>query len=246
MLAVALNNMGVKDQAGVESAFIELFKDFKVIKISYTDNLPKDKLELCQPVEYQELIKEIKADLDASGTLLELQGLKDKVQRAVRQMFFFDEEKNYEKVLLAGCEGMDDFPWALQIVVAEPPGTELEPDPEWIGQADILILNNSDEKASRDFAAEVKKIRPNLPIVAENISAGLSPELQAGLEPLFAAYLEKRQKIKNILEEKYPQRLIKCDQARRMAHKLRVSLFLFGNVCDECGYRIIRCSLGCF
>lgn len=246
MLAVALNNKGVTEEAKIESAFIELFKDFKVIKISYADDLPKDHLELCQPVEYKELVKDIQADWDASETFLQLHGLKDKVQRAVRQMFFFDKEKNFEKVLLEGCEGMADYPWALQIVIAELPGTELEPDPEWIGQTDILIINNLDDKASRAFVEKVKNIRPNLPVFFENISTGLSLELKNNLQLLFADYLDKRQKIKSVLEEKYPQRLIQCEQARRMAHKLRVSVFLFGNVCDECGYRITHCGLGCF
>lgn len=246
MLAVALNSIGISEEEKFGAVFVELFKDFKVIKINPCDDLNQGRLELCQPVEYEELVKDIQAHWDASSTFLELRGLKDKVQRAIRQMFFFDEEKKYEKVLLQGCDGIFDFPWALQILIVQSAVPSYELDPERMGQVDVLIVNSTKEKESRELMDKVKIIRPNLPVFIENIQEGLSQELKKSLEDLFAVYQDKRQKIKGILEENYPEQAMSCEQARKMARKLRVSLFLFGNVCDECGYRITRCGLGCF
>ncbi len=39
---------------------------------------------------------------------------------------------------------------------------------------------------------------------------------------------------------------VNSKQARRMARELGVSMFLVGSVCDELGYKITRCGLGCF
>lgn len=245
MLAVALNYVGEIEEKGFGSIFMKHFDDFKVIKISPYEELEKGPLELCQPVEYKDLIKEIQESWDSTGTTLELRGFRDKLQRAVRQMCFFDEEKKFEKVLLEGSEAIIDFPWALQIVMVQLPLVDWDQDAEWIRNADILILNNSEEE-SRDFIAQVKTIRSGIPVFTEKVQGGLSKELQDSLEVLFNTYLENRKKIKAMLEEKLSEQVISCEQARRMAAKLRVNLYLFGNVCDECGYSITRCGLGCF
>lgn len=59
-------------------------------------------------------------------------------------------------------------------------------------------------------------------------------------------YLDKRKNIEKMLQQKQPELLISCKQARRMARELGVSMFLVGSVCDELGYKITRCGLGCF
>lgn len=245
MLAVALNYAGEIKEKGFSSIFVKHFNDFKVIKISPYEELEKGRLQLCQPVEYEELIKNIQQSWDSSQTVLELRGLRDKLQRAVRQMCFFDEEKKFEKVILESSEGIIDFPWALQIVLAQLPVPAWEKDEEWIRNADVIILNNS-ERESNDFIAKIKLIRPGLPVFTEKVLEGLSKDLKDTLDDLFVSYLKNRNAIKAMLEEKLPEQVIRCDQAHRMAAKLRVSLYLFGNVCDECGVSITRCNLGCF
>lgn len=245
MLAVALNYVGDIEGKEFSSVLLKHFNDFKVIKINPCQELKKDRLQLCQPVEYEELIKNIQQSWDSSQTVLELRGLRDKLQRAVRQMCFFDEEKKFEKIILEGPEGIIDFPWALQVVRVQLPIPAWEQDEEWIRNADILILNNSEED-SRDYIAQIKLIRPGLPVFTEKVQEGLSKELEDCLEDLFVSYQKNRNKIKAMLEEKLPGQVIRCDQAHRMAAKLRVSLYLFGNVCDECGVSITRCGLGCF
>ncbi|MDD3874699.1 MAG: hypothetical protein PHE01_11075 [Methanosarcina sp.] len=245
MLAVALNYVGGIEEKGFGPIFVKRFNDFKVIKISPYEELKKGQLQLCQPVEYEELIKGIQEHWDPSGTFLELRGFKDKLQRAIRQMCFFDEEKKFEKVLLEGSDGITDFPWALQIVLVQLPAPGWEQDMEWIRKADILILNNSVEE-SRNFIDQAKIIRPDVPIFIEKIQEGLSDEMKSSLESLFTTYLEKRKRVKAMLEENLSDQVINCEQAHRMAAKLRVDLYLFGNVCDECGYSITRCRLGCF
>lgn len=244
MLAVALNYVGMIEEENLGPMFVKLFNDFKVVKLSPYDDVKEAQLQLCQPESYKELVKHIQQVWDSSETFLELRGSKVKLQKTVRQMLFFDEEKKYKKVLLEGCHGISDFPWAIQIVLIQLPVSDREQKLDWMGQADVLILYNSEEEASRDFINRLKMIRPDIPIFIEKVQAGWSEELKDSLETLFSSYLEKRQRIKEMLAEKYPEQSISCEEARRMAGK--VNRFLFGNVCDECGYRITHCGLGCF
>lgn len=246
MLTAALNYIGMPEENDFGAMFVNLFNDFKVVRLSTYEDLKPDRLKICEPVKYEELIKEVQEYWDPSQTFLELRGLKVRLQKAVRQMCFFDEEKKFDKVLLQGREGIIDFPWAVQIVILQLPVPGWKQKPEWLRKADVLILNDSGDEESRDFIAKVKKLRPNLPVFTEKIQAGLSGELRDSLETLFSSYLVKREKIKDTLEEKYPGQTISCEQAHRLAGRLKVNMFLLGNVCDECGYRITRCSLGCF
>ena len=246
MLAVAVNYIGAIKEKQFGPVFVKFFDDFKVVKPSPYGDLGKGRLQLCQPEEYEEALKGIQKYWDPTETFLELKGPKDKLQKVVRQMCFFDEEKKYEKVLLEGFDGITDFPWAVQIVMVQLPVLDWGQEPEWLRKADILILNDADRQESRDFLAKVKKARPGIEIFIEKVQEGLSKELKQCLETLFAEYLEKRRRIREVLEKQQSEQVISCEQAHRMAGKLKVSLFLFGNVCDECGYRVTRCRLGCF
>lgn len=246
MLAAALSYKGRDEESDFGSIFVRQFNDFKVVKLTPCDEAEKGRLQLCQPEEYKELVKHIQKKWDPSETFLEISGLKVKLLRAVRQMFFFDEERKYEKVLLEGGDSIKDFPWALQIVVIQPPVPEAELNPELISRADILVINDSPEEESRDFIAGLKLHHPDIPVFKEKIREDFSNELKDSLEALFAVYLEKRERIRAVLEEKLSEPSISCEQARRMARELRVSSFLFGNVCDECGYSITHCGLSCF
>lgn len=246
MLAAALNSIGGIPEDTFGQKFVELFNDFKVVKLSPIEELEKGPLQLCVPVEYQELIKNIQYNWDSTQTFLEMRGLKAKLQRAIRQMFFFDEEKIFDKVLLLGCVGVNDFPWAIQVVVMQPPVSGWEQNLELIGQADILVLNDVDESEAGKLIEQVKLTRPDMPVFAEEISQGLSIEFKDSLEKIFIDHLAKRKRIKQMLREKQTGQSISCEQAYKMAAKLRVGLYLFGNVCDECGYSITRCRLGCF
>lgn len=245
MLAAALNYMGTLEEGNFVPMFVKHFNDFKVVKLSPYEE-KKGRLQLCEPEEYEELVKHIEKEWDPSETFLELRGLKVRLQKAVRQMFFFDEGKKYKKVLLEGCGGITDFPWAMQIMIVQLPVMGDKENREWIRKADIIILNHSEGEESRDFIIRVKKIRPNTSVLTANLQESWPRELTDSLEVAFSGYLEKRQKIKEMLAEKCPQHSITCEQARRMAGKLRVSSFLFGNVCDECGYSITNCGLSCF
>lgn len=246
MLAVALNYIGMLEEEYFAPIFVQKFNDFKVVRLNPYDDQKRRQLQLCEPEKYEELVKHIQKEWDPSGTFLELRGLKVRLQKAVRQMFFFDEEKEYKKVLLEGCDGIIDFPWAMQIMMVKLPITGGDQNREWIRKADVIILNNSEEE-SRGFVSRVKEIRPNTPVLIGNLQEENWPkELTDSLEDSFFNYLEKRQRIKELLAEKYPQQSITCEQAWRMAGKLRVSTFLFGNVCDECGYSITNCGLSCF
>jgi len=249
MIAAALNLFGSLDEQGLTNlvpVLVKLFDEFKVVQLNPYDEAKKNQLQLCQPEKYEELVQHIEKNWDPSETFLELRGPKAKLQRVVRQMFFFDAEKKFEKVLLAGCDGMRDFPWAIQIVLLQLPVMDEEQNLEWISRADLLIINALPDAATRDFIDKVKLIRPDIPIFTEKLSAGWSQEIKACLEDLFASYLEKRQKIKVMLAEKYPEQSISCEQAGRMAGQLSVNRFLFGNVCDEYGYSITHCGFGCF
>lgn len=245
MLAVALNYPQGTEENQLGTVLVKLFNDFKVVRMNPDEEKPKGQLELCQPTTYSEVVQDIQKHWDATGTFLELSGPRVKLQRVVRQMCFFETDRKFDKVLLEGRQGIIDFPWAVQIVLIQRPATGKDLDLEWIKKADIMVVDGSEEE-SREFIAQVKKIRPDVRVFREKVSEGLSKELQDSLEDVWAAYLEKRKKIKMMLAEKLPEQVITCEQAHRMAAQLRVSLFLFGNVCDECGYSITTCGLGCF
>lgn len=246
MLAVATNYLGLSGEQKFGSAFLRSFDDFVVIKLNPSGDLVKSSLELCQPEGYADLLKDIHMSWDASGSELELRGLKGKMKRLVRYMFFFDEEKKFTKVLLEGSDGITDFPWALQIVVIQLPVEVRERDLAWLRSADIIILIDAENEASRDYAAKLNKIMPGTPVYLEKFAQGLSQDLKAALEVMFADYAKKRNLIREQLAAKYPEQVISCTQARGMAGELRVNLSLFGSVCDELGYRITQCGLGCF
>lgn len=247
MLAVAINYKGAVEEKNLGSILMKLFDGFKMVKLYPGDKLEEGRLQLCRPEGYEDLLEYIKESWNPSGSVLELRGPGVKLQRAVRHMFFFDEEKKFEKAFLEGCDGITDFPWAVQIAVVQLPVVGWEQDAQWFRKAEIIILNDSEREESRDFAAKIKKLRPDTPLFIEKVfQEGLSKELQDSLEALFADYLKKRKGIKKMLQEKQPEQLITCEQARRMAGELGAGLFLFGNVCDELGYRVTRCGLGCF
>ncbi|TEB08061.1 hypothetical protein Psch_01616 [Pelotomaculum schinkii] len=246
MLAVATSYLGLTDEQKFGPVFMKSFDDFMVVKLSPCGDLEEGRLQLCQPEGYGDLLKNIQKSWNASQSLLELRGPKVKLQRMVRYMFFFDEEKKFEKVLLEGCDGITDFPWAVQIVVIQLPVKVLEQDLEWIRKADIIVLLDSESEAARDFATGMKTIRPDIPIFSEKVQEGLSNDLKVSLEVLFADYIKKRNRIKDILNSRHPELQISCTSAHRMAGELGVSLFLVGSVCDELGYRITQCGLGCF
>ncbi len=247
MLAVALNYKGAVEEKNFGSILMKLFDGFKMVKLCPGDDLEEGRLQLCRPEGYEDLMEYIQEFWNPSESVLELRGPMVKLQRAVRHMFFFDEEKKFEKAFLEGCDGITDFLWAVQIVVVQLPVAGWEQDAQWFRKAEIIVLNDSEREESRDFAAKIKKIRPDIPLFIEKVfQEGLSKELQDSLEALFAAYLEKRKKIKEMLQKKQPEQLVTCEQARRMAGELGISLFLFGSVCDELGYRVTRCGLGCF
>jgi hypothetical protein len=246
MLAVALNYKGAEVEKNLGSILMELFDGFKMIKIYPGDDLKKDQLQLCQSEGYKDLMAYIQENGDPSNSMLELWGPRSKLQKAVRYKFYFDQEKKIENAFLEGCDGFTDFPWAVQVVVVQLPMPDWEQDAEWIRKAELIILNDTDRKESRDFAAKIKMVRPDVPFFIEQVQAGLSEELKYSPEVLFAVYLDKRKNIEKMLQQKQPELLISCKQARRMARELGVSMFLVGSVCDELGYKITRCGLGCF
>lgn len=246
MLAVALNYIGGTEEQKLGFMLAKYFAGFKVVKLSTSEIVKEGRLQICQPEGYGDLQKDIQQYQDPAGTYLELRGPGDKLQRTVRYMFFFDEDKKYSKVILEGCDGLADFPWVLQLVLVEPPVSGLEQKPAWIREADIIVINGTTSEESRELIAKVKEIRPDIPIYTENIQEGLSLELIENLETLFAAYVEKRKRIKDLLESQYPEQQISCVLANSIAGKLGVSSFLVGSVCDELGYSITRCRLGCF
>jgi len=92
----------------------------------------------------------------------------------------------------------------------------------------------------------IKKIRSALPLITEKVQEGISKDLEASLKALFVSYVEKRERIKTMLKEQYPGKTLSCTQAREMVEQLGVNSFLLGSVCDEVGYRITNCWLGCF
>ncbi|MGI5876653.1 MAG: hypothetical protein ACOX6X_07560 [Dethiobacteria bacterium] len=56
------------------------------------------------------------------------------------------------------------------------PVPDWEQDAEWIRKAELIILNDTDRKESRDFAAKIKMVRPDVPFFIEQVQAGLSEE----------------------------------------------------------------------
>ncbi|HBC94285.1 MAG TPA: hypothetical protein DCZ10_15660 [Pelotomaculum sp.] len=246
MLAAATSYLGLADGQKFGPVFMKSFDDFTAIRLTPCGDLEEGGLQLCQPEGYGDLLKSIQKSWNPSKSLLELRGPKVKLQRMVRYMFFFDEEEKSEKVLLEGRDGITDFPWAVQIVVVQPPVKALESDPEWISKADVIVLLDAESEAGKDFAAGLKTICPDIPVFAEKAREGLSNDLKVSLEVLFADYIKKRNRIKDILQARYPELQISCTRAHRLAGELGASLFLVGNVCDELGYRITQCGLGCF
>lgn len=247
MLAVALNQMGAASGDGFVSGFLKHFNDFQILKLNLYDDFTDKELQLCQPEEEEALVKETLGRMDLSAPLLELRGTRDKLQRIVRSMFFPGAEKKYEKVLLTGCDGMADFPWAVQVVLVQLPAPGRGQGLERVRRADAVVLQGLAEEESRKFTEGVRAFRPHMPIFSETAAGDLSQDLTDSLADLFSSYLEMREKIKVMLEEQQSgPLLVDCEQARRLAGSLGVSLALVGSVCDETGFRITRCGLGCF
>ena len=247
MLAVALNHTGAIADNNFAFGFLKKFDGFQVLKLNYCDNFTDKQLQLCQPEKEEAQVKEKLGRLDLSKPLLELRGTRDKLQRIVRSMFFPGGEKKYEKILLTGCDGMADFPWAVQVVLVQPPAPGRGQGLEWVRRADAVVMQGLAEEEGRRFADGVRTFRPHMPVFSEKAAGDLSQGLTDCLEDLFSSYLEKREKIKVMLEEQQTGPLmIDCEQARRLAGSLGVNLALVGSVCDESGYRVTRCGLGCF
>lgn len=246
MLAAALNHIGSAEGQKFAPMFAKSLEGFTVIEIISDKNHKEGRLQLCQPEGYNDLQKYLRKQQDQDGAYLVLRGPKDKILRSIRYMFFFDEGEKYNKVLLEGADGVTDFAWALQIVVIEPPVPPWERAPEWLLNADIFIINATDKAHAGDLSSRIKTIRPDVPFFMEKIQEGLSQEIRDSLYDLFDDYQEKRWAIKDLLELQYPDRQITCVQARNLAGNLKVRPFLVGSVCDELGYSVTRCSLGCF
>ncbi|MEL7567860.1 MAG: hypothetical protein AAGU27_23685 [Dehalobacterium sp.] len=244
MLTAALNQKGPINRESFSLVFTQHFNDFKTVRIVPQEDLPEGPLQMCQPDKDEDLLKDIEIYLDSTKTFIELRGTKMQLQKAVRNMFFLGIEN--KKVLFLGNDGISDFPWAIQIVIVKLPVSGWEPDKTWVRKADVIIVDGSAEKENQDFAAQIKMINPVLPIFNENIQAGLSKGLKDYLAVLFTAYNEKIRCIKEMLAEQHPDRHISCAQAHKIAGKLGVSAPLVGNACDQYGYRITHCSLGCF
>jgi hypothetical protein len=246
MLAVALNTIGPYPQEGWGPLFLEAFNDFKVIQAISCEKVKDGPLQMCRREQYDELVRDISEKWDPSQNILELRGPKNKMQKAVRYMFFFDQDKKFDRVFLEDCSGMLNFPWAMQVFILNSPEPGYLPGQDLIDQAEVFILNTQCGEVHREVLDQVKKYRPSLPVFTENLQEGISGALKGILDELFAAYAENRARVKWSLENDHPDKQLTCDQARKMAGKLGISLFLIGSVCDECGYAITQCGLGCF
>jgi len=246
MLAVALNTIGLYPQEGWGPLLLGTFNNFKVIRAIPYEKKKDKPLQLCEHEQYDELVKNISERWDPFHNILELRGPKNKLQKAIRYMFFFDPDKKFDRVFLEDCNGMLDFPWAMQVLVLNSPEPGFTPGRALVNQADIIILNAQCEKMHQKALDQIKKYKPDLPVFKQNLQEGISGQLKDILDQLFTAYLENRTRVKLTLETNYPDKQITCEQARKMAGKLKVSLFLIGSVCDECGYAITQCGLGCF
>ncbi len=246
MLVVALNNIGAAPDNSFKSGFLKAFTGFQTVKLSPCADSAEKQLQICQPEPEEELLRSVLKSSDMSEPLLELQGSGDRLQKAVRSMFFPGRERKYEKFLLTGGDGITYFPWAVQIVNVYLPAPGWEQKLEWIRKADVIVLYGSESEESRRFTTEAKRLRRDVPIFMEEAGQYLSGGLKNCLRDLFAAYLKNRIKIKEVLEEQKTEQEIECGQARKVAETLGVDLSLVGSVCDTSGYRITRCGLGCF
>lgn len=246
ILVAAINSIGAAPDNSFESVFFKEFTGFQTVKLSFCADSAEKKLQICQPEPEEELLRSVLKSPDMSGPLLKLQGSGDRLQKAVRSIFFPGRERKYENFLLAGCDGIAYFPWAVQIVDVYLPAPGWEQKLEWIRKADVIVLYGSEGQESREFTSEVKRLRPDVPIFMEKAGPYLSGPLKDCLRDLFAAYLKNRIKIKEVLEEQTTERQIECGKAHKLAERLGVDLSLVGSVCDESGYRITRCGLGCF
>lgn len=245
MIAAAVNYLGISENEDFAAIFARHFDDFKVIRLNPADETKPGQLQLCQPENYTELLQQVQITGDISETSMEISGPRDKLQRTIRQMLFFEDVKP-EKVLLIGSQGILDFPWAVQIVLMQMPVKGGRQYLKWVRKADVLFIDDSKGAVNDEFINKVRTMRPELLIFTGRIQEFWPGEMQDSLKKVFAAYLDKRQGIKQVLAEKYPAGSLSCEQGRYMAGKLKVSRFLFGNVCDECGYMITQCGLGCF
>ncbi|TEB09602.1 hypothetical protein [Pelotomaculum propionicicum] len=246
MLAVALNSLGTIDEEYFASLFVRQFTGFKVIKLSLYKDAEKDQLQVCQPEKDADLLKDLIQNSDPADPILRLKGPRAKLQKAVRSMFFPGQKKKHEKVLLIGSEGFNDFPWAVQIVAVQLNVLDLIQDTEELQKSGFMILHDPEKNESENFIVGVKTLHPENTMYVELYQGDRSKDIKKCYEVVFAEYLVKRKKIKERLEEQHPGQVISCAQAGRIAGELRVSTYLVGSVCDEYGYQITNCGLGCF
>jgi hypothetical protein len=250
MLAVAITHVGTTVDDSFETGLLKHFEGFQVVRLRIreptAETLAETRLQICEPEKEGDLLRVLREDEEPAGPWLELQGPREKLQKAVRSLFFPGREPKYERVLLTGCEGIADFPWALQIVCVHLPVPGWEQNPEWVRKADVIVLRGSEGEESRRLTAGIKTLRPDVPLFGDGDGQGWAVGLRGSLEGLFAAYGEKRRRIKERLEAQQAGRQLECERARKLAETLGVDLSLVGSVCDESGYRITRCGLGCF
>ncbi len=243
MLAVAINHMGTIDEGSFASYFIKLFDDFKVIKLSYCEDSEGKRLQVCRPEKNTDLLEEIQQNSEQPLTMLKLSGPKAKLQKAVRSMFFPGQKQKYEKVLLIGSDILNDFPWAIRVIVVPLPVLDRIPD---IGlNTGFTVLRDLERKRSVDYIFVLKTIYPDMQVFEDKFQEEISKDIKRSFEAVFTEYLDKRKRIKESLEEQAGQ-LVSCIQACGLARELGVSSHLVGSVCDEFGYMITNCSLGCF
>ncbi len=244
MLAVAINHMGAYDEESFVSYFIKLFDDFKVIELSYCEDSEEERLQVCRPGKDTDLLKEIQQNSEPPCTMLKLSGPRAKLQKAVRSMFFPGQKQKYEKVLLMGSDILDDFPWAIRVIVVPLPVLDRIRD---IGlNVGFTVSRDLERKKSVDYIFVLKTVYPDMQVFEEKFQEEISKDIKRSFEALFADYLDKRKRIKESLGEQQPGQLVSCVQACDLACELGVSTHLVGSVCDEFGYMITNCSLGCF
>lgn len=244
MLVVAINHMGTIDERSFASMFVRLFDDFKVIELSPCEDSKEERLQVCQPEKDMDLLKDIQQNSDPSELILRIRGPRAKLQKTVRSMFFPGQKKKYERVLLIGSDVLNDFPWAIRIIVVPAPVLDRVQDMK--SKAGFKVLHDPEREKSEDYIFVLKTIHPDIPIFAEKFQEELSKGIKICFEAIFADYLVKRKRIKERLERQQPVQQISCEQAHRIAGELGVSTYLVGSVCDELGYIITKCSMGCF
>ena len=244
MLAVAINHMGTIDEESFASMFVRLFDDFKVIELSPCEDSEEERLQVCQPEKDTDLLKDIQQISDPSDPILKLRGPRAKLQKAVRSMFFPGQKNKYERVLLIGSDVLNDFPWAIRVIVVPLPVLDRIRD---IGlNVGFTVLRDLERKKSVDYIFVLKTIYPDMQVFEEKFREEISKDIKRSFEALFADYLVKRKRIKERLEKQQPVQQISCEQAHIIAGELEVSTYLVGSVCDELGYMITKCSMGCF